>query len=131
MEFAGFFRELDPDDPSDIYGRRLADAVGGDVTYSRAEVLHYLESGYPILDVMESTPDPLEPDLSVRGGPSLLTDGLWVWRHDLAHYVRRYGVDLPSAFLRRMGAMDHTIPDVDVDALRAFSLEVSARLGHT
>lgn len=129
MEFVGFFRELDPGGPTDIYVEDLKDAAGaGD--YAVAEVAGYLESGYPILDVMESTPDPLDKAAYVRGGPSLLTDGEWVWRHDLAHYVRNYRVHLPGAFMERMEESEFEVRAVDLEALRLLSVAAIERLGY-
>ena len=50
----------------------------------------------PVFDVMEATPDPRGADRRIAGGSSLLTDGYWVWRQDLAAYVEHFGVALPE-----------------------------------
>ena len=62
-------------------------------------VLTYLRSGIPVLDFMEATIDPLDSTRSIPGGPSLVSDGEWVWRHDLPYFVERYRVGLPDKFI--------------------------------
>jgi len=47
------------------------------------------------------------------GCSSLFTDGSWVWRCDLGHYVGRHGVTLPLEFVERMRLFDWK-PPVDV-----------------
>ncbi|MBW8818036.1 MULTISPECIES: hypothetical protein [unclassified Streptomyces] len=47
------------------------------------------------------------------GCSSLFTDGSWVWRRDLQHYVGRHGVVLPSEFVERMREFGWK-PPVDV-----------------
>ncbi|MFF4472979.1 hypothetical protein ACFYZ3_25845 [Streptomyces sp. NPDC001599] len=43
---------------------------------------------------------------------SLLTDGVWLWREDLAYYVATYHLALPGDFLARVGELDHRPPEV-------------------
>jgi hypothetical protein len=47
------------------------------------------------------------------GCSSLFTDGSWVWRRDLGHYVGRHGVMLPPEFVERMRGFGWK-PPVDV-----------------
>lgn len=79
---------------------------------------------------MESTPDPLDKAVHVRGGPSLLTDGEWFWRHDLARYVRRYQVRLPGAFTEWMKGSEYEVRAVELEALRLLSVAAIERLGY-
>jgi len=65
-------------------------------------VLKYLSMGTDVIDVMETTQDPFDSEKFISGGPSLTSDGEWVWRYDLAHYVRSYRVGLPEEFLARV-----------------------------
>ncbi|MGW0422823.1 hypothetical protein [Streptomyces sp. NPDC003015] len=50
------------------------------------------------------------------GCSSLFTDGSWVWRGDLGHYVGRHGVTLPPEFVERMREFDWKPPADAVDA---------------
>ncbi|MFD5596727.1 hypothetical protein [Streptomyces griseorubiginosus] len=50
------------------------------------------------------------------GCSSLFTDGCWVWRGDLGHYVGRHGVTLPVGFVERMREFDGKPPIDEVDA---------------
>ena len=95
MKAIGKFAELERD------GQHPSlKAVQGHIpTSERAAVVAYLKAGLGVLDVTESTADPLNPKNHISGGPSLLTDGKWVWRFDLSHYVEHYGVELPAHFL--------------------------------
>jgi len=65
-------------------------------------VLMYLSMGTDVIDVMEATRDPFDHAKYISGGPSLTTDGEWVWRYDLEHYVRLYRLGLPEEFLARV-----------------------------
>ena len=65
-------------------------------------VLMYLSMGTDVFDVMEATRDPFDHAKYISGGPSLTTDGEWVWRYDLEHYVRLYRLGLPEEFLARV-----------------------------
>ena len=66
-----------------------------------AVVLRYLSSGAPVFDAMEATPDPRSAGHFIPGGSSLLTDGTWCWRLDLAAYVEAYALRLPTAFVQQ------------------------------
>lgn len=97
MKAIGIFRELGRGvDPS----VQSIHSVVGLLDKGVAErVVQYLQSGVPVYDVMEATLDPLDNNVSVSGGPSLISDGTWVWREDLAYYVERYRLGLPREFL--------------------------------
>jgi hypothetical protein len=97
MKAIGVFRELGRGvDPS----VQSIHSVVGLLDEGVAErVVQYLRSGVPVYDVMEATLDPLDNNVSVSGGPSLISDGTWVWREDLAYYVERYKLGLPREFL--------------------------------
>lgn len=62
-------------------------------------VLAHLQAGVGIIDCMEMCIDPLDSSQAHPGGSSLMSDGYWVWRADLAYYVKRYRVALAPAFI--------------------------------
>ena len=75
-------------------------------------IVDYLDGGHCIVDVTESVPDVVSGRLHPRsaGGSSLITDGAWVWRQDLAHYVITYHVRMPEEFLSHMRSVGHRVP---------------------
>lgn len=97
MKAIGLFRELSRDMDRSV--QSIHAAVGTLEDEAVMRVVEYLRSGIPVFDVMEATVDPLDSSVSISGGPSLISDGVWVWREDLAYYVERYKVGLPSDFV--------------------------------
>ncbi|HEY0927673.1 hypothetical protein [Brevundimonas sp.] len=92
----GFFAELEPGDD----GRPHLAVCRGGMNWKTAEaVAAYLEKGAGVVDVMGVTIDPLDEGTAISGGPSLVSDGVWVWRVDLSYFVRKYGVSLPADFV--------------------------------
>lgn len=77
----------------------------------------YLTEAHWVTLVMEASEDLLagelregEPELA--GGPSLHSDGTWVWPHDLAYYVRKCGLALPGDFLDHIRAQRYEPPEL-------------------
>lgn len=94
VRWVGKFRELS-DDVSD---RSMHDAVDGMSETEASVVARYLRSGLGLIDVMELRPDVLD-GTRIAESASILGDGQWVWREDLAHYVEKYRVALDPEFL--------------------------------
>jgi hypothetical protein len=109
----GFFREMphgEPTDPSLAEAR--ADAPGP----HQHAIAAYLEAGHLFI----ATPSPTRDVLDRRtliGPPHYLTDGVYVWPGDVAHYVRTYNVRLPTGFIEHVMASGFTVPPV-VDVTR-------------
>lgn len=61
--------------------------------------------------------DPEGPTLVSAG--SLLTDGVWLWRDDLAYYVDKYHLVLPGALVARARELDYRPPEVPESRLVA------------
>jgi hypothetical protein len=57
-----------------------------------------------------------------------LTDGEWLWRDDLAHYVERHHVRLPEDFLESVRANGYQIPEITETTLRERSEEADRLL---
>ncbi|MFH8796690.1 hypothetical protein [Streptomyces sp. NPDC017941] len=129
MKFVGFYRDMKPDGP-EIYGEETPSInPGGAPEYSFQEVSRYLHSGHPVLDVMESTTDIIGQAFQVPGGSSVLTDGSFSWRADLASYVEHYAIALPPDFLDFMRGNNFEVPHVPRDRLLEISVAVSSALG--
>jgi hypothetical protein len=97
MKVVGIFRELGREISSSAASVfAAAGALSPDVSEALA---NYLESGIPVFDVMGGTFDPFDRSKTIVGGPSLLSDGEWVWRDDLAYLVRKYRVAVSREFV--------------------------------
>lgn len=97
MKAIGVFRELgrgiDQAVPS------IRSAAGQLPDENAAPIAQYLRSGITVFDVMESTVDPFDNAIRIDGGPSLLSDGVWVWRNDLSYFVEKYKINLPAGLV--------------------------------
>ena len=98
MKALGVFRESGPDVAPGLAS--IHDAAGKLESRAVARVAAYLRRGVAVFDIMEVTVDPFDRSNKFPGGSSLLSDGAWVWRDDLAFLVERYGIGLPSDFVR-------------------------------
>ena len=112
MQFIGLYREL---------GRGISDQVRsirediGFIEHEIAEkIASYLASGIPVLDSMEATIDPLDKSVFTPGGSSLLSDGFWVWRYDLAYLIVKYRLRLPEQFIQH--AIEKRIVDPNIES---------------
>ncbi|GGS92337.1 MULTISPECIES: hypothetical protein [Streptomyces] len=128
MELIGFYRELQSA-PRDVFRSSLRDQVRSGTAYPKAEVTGYFMAGHPVFDVMESTRDVLEGRFTVPGGSSLLSDGRFVWRADLARYVDAYNLALPAAFLSFAEGNGFSVPAPDRERLLRISVAAGRALG--
>lgn len=93
-KWVGQFRELS----GDISHASIDGAVGAMSETEAMVVARYLRSGLELIDVMEVSRDVLDGAAIVESA-SVLGDGRWIWREDLAHYVEKYRVALDPEFL--------------------------------
>ncbi|GAA1550878.1 hypothetical protein [Streptomyces globosus] len=128
MELIGFHREMQSA-PRDVFRSSLRDHVRSGAAYPKAEVAGYLGSGHPVLDVTETTRDALEGRFWVPGGSSLLSDGRFVWRVDLARYVDAYNLELPAAFVSFAAGNGFSVPPPDREQLLRISAAAMEALG--
>jgi hypothetical protein len=79
-----------------------------------AEIVQYLDVGHHVTYFMEAGVDVLTGEVHrhTSGCSSLVTDGVWVWRADFAHYLEAYHVPLPAAFTARVRRLHHQMPDL-------------------
>lgn len=128
MEMFGFYREMQPE-PQGVFHESIRDKVRSEAPYPKTEIKEYLESGYPIFDIMETTRDVIGGSFTVAGGSSLLSDGRFVWRADLPKYVDTYNLELPGEFL--FFAAEHTfsVPAASHETLLGISVAAGRALG--
>ncbi|EDY43451.2 hypothetical protein [Streptomyces sp. SPB074] len=117
----GFFAGLPGPRPSlarDAGPLRAATRARGES--DEAGLLAYLRAGLLLRVVRDALPDVLAPQAPpLTRAASLLTDGTWVWRLDLAHYVAHAHVRLPADFLSAARARACVPPEVDAARLTA------------
>ncbi len=91
----GRFSELtgSADDPS------MASLIDSASAAEAEAVARYLRSGHGLIDVTETRPDVLDGS-PIHDSATVLGDGEWIWREDLAHYVTKYRLGLGTDFLR-------------------------------
>ncbi|MFF0414185.1 hypothetical protein ACFYUY_27565 [Kitasatospora sp. NPDC004745] len=91
------------------------DAVRAAGEPDEAALVGYLDAGHPLIDVTEGRSDVITGAAHRHSGgsSSLLTDGEWLWRLDLAHYVETHHLELPGAFLGHVRALAHRMPALD------------------
>lgn len=112
MKIAGFFREL----WSPTFGAPVGsvhDFIAPTPYSDESNIADYLRFGYEILSVMGTAVDVLDHEREFVSGDSLLTDGEWVWRADLRHYVRIHHVLLPDEFVSRIREHKYSMPAVE------------------
>lgn len=120
LKAAGMFRELGPVRSAEPQ-ESIFDSVTDEELPDLTEVVTYLTSGHVLIDVMDVADDAFDPARQVMNGSTVLTDGDWLWRKDLAHYVRRHRVALPEDFLALIRERDYVVPSRGVPELTACS----------
>ena len=123
----GFFSEFGG--PA-MTGESMTEAVSGEQWPGEADVVRYLGSGVPVLDVMEMSRDVLDGS-RVGATGSLLTDGSWYWREDLAHYVSKYHLRLPAEFIDHAARRAYTVPVMTSDELARVAQAVISDWQHS
>lgn len=119
----GFFTELSPGWGLPEDGS-IKDAVRPTGEPDEQNILEYLRNGTEIWSEMSAGPDVLDPEApNMTGIGSLVTDGTWLWREDLPHYVAKYHVSLSREFLEHVRSLKYTAPAVSESRLIEISTE--------
>lgn len=113
MRQVGFFKELPHGDPQ---GLSVADARGP--LEERSRVADYLE-GATVLFASPGLVVSVVADCDARLERHVLTDGVWAWPKELAHYVRYHGVTVPDDMLARIEAAKYEPPLLSLAELKA------------
>jgi hypothetical protein len=97
--------------------------LGDDV--DTGAVATYLRSGNSMVDTMEAVFDVItgESFYEVSGASSLLTDGVWLWRYDLAHYVEKYRLWVPPEFVEHAASLGFQAPVLSEEQLVTLAKE--------
>jgi hypothetical protein len=81
------------------YSGSIFDSIRPTPLHDEAGIVQYLKNASPVVDYMEATRDVVGGTAFIPGAPSIVTDGVWVWREDLSYYVQNYHVRLDDDFL--------------------------------
>lgn len=121
LKWVGFFRELSGCEPAfpSIY-----DSVRPSAHPDAARIVAYLKAGVGLTGVGCYVGDVLNPEARFAVSPGLVTDGVWIWRADLPHYVATYHLELPGEFLDHMRQNRWVVPALS----EAEELRLSQRL---
>ncbi|MFB9661294.1 hypothetical protein ACFQS3_01090 [Glycomyces mayteni] len=125
MNLVGFFAELDPN--SSFSQGSIHDVVSETAQPDEGLIAEYLEHGHPLVDFTETTQDVIDGRGEIIGGSSLASDNTWIWRIDLPHYVRKYHLRLPAAFVDHVRAQGFSVPPRDREQLIARAQEYFRR----
>jgi hypothetical protein len=116
VKIAGFFQELWTPAFGTPVGS-IRDFLAPTPCHDEIEITEYLRAGHEIFTVMGTAVDVLDPEQQFLSGDSLLTDGEWLWRADLWHYVRLHHVLLPEEFISRIRGHKYSMPAVEHSSL--------------
>ncbi|MET8076902.1 hypothetical protein [Streptomyces sp. NPDC005303] len=112
----GFVREFF-EGPVDLPGiHELTRSESGEWRETAALAVAYLAAAPVVAEFTETEQCLLGCGENLVACSSLFTDGSWVWRGDLRHYVGGHGVTLPTEFVERMREFEWKPPVDVVDA---------------
>ena len=111
MKIIGLYREMVSISEKLKSIREDSELIDKDIAVKAAR---YLSSGIPVIDFMEATYDPFDKNTVISGGSSLLSDGYWIWRVDLAYLVEKYCLWLPDEFISE--AVERSVVDKSLEA---------------
>ncbi|MEV0296679.1 hypothetical protein [Nocardia sp. NPDC050710] len=97
LNTVGIYREMYRNPKAHLPSLREARAT--QPLTDRQEILRYMRSATPVFDVLEDVVDLVNNTTVIPSGPSLISDGVWIWRVDSIHYLANYHFDFPEAFL--------------------------------
>ena len=96
--YLGFFSEFNL---SMADNGSIKDFIIDRVDYDKYRIIRYLKNGREeavcpkvVYDLINNT--------IISTSFSVLSDGEYVWRHDLEYYVKNYNIKLPDDFIRKI-----------------------------
>ena len=119
IEKIGWFSDLQHGLPT---SGTLKGAAGKLDQESARSVARYLQSGTIIAETTgETLHDELDPTRPEIGPFRTLTDGKYVWPSDLAHYVEKYRVEVPTGLEEQAArGTAHSLSDQEIEAIVDF-----------
>lgn len=90
---------FDDEDSMENQAKLLRNNIQDGEINDKEKVIAYLKSGQMILFRPEIVPDVLSKDEVWIGNTSIYSDGVWIWKEYLIHYLEKYNIQLPSEFI--------------------------------
>ncbi len=113
LKTAGYFREMF-EKPTDFPSIHLS--ISSQPQEHEREIVEYLQAGVMLAGCLGLEIDVLNPRAGDFLECHILTDGVWKWRADLAHYVERYHFIVPVEFVEHMQTNGWKVPaEQDMD----------------
>ena len=120
----GIYREMYRKRPAHL--PLLAESYTTRDIEDRSKIIEYMRLGEPVFDVLEDVVDVVDGKEWIRSGPSLISDGEWLWRVDSIYYLSNYALDIPDDFLEHVRSQDYR-PSSDIDVSdESFDAAISA-----
>ena len=85
--------------------------------FDSEKIADYLSQGIHIAVVMGAEQDVFDRKNLILGASSILSDGNWIWRGDLFHYVRFYNIQIEEEFMNSIRLADYKYPFSDESIL--------------
>lgn len=127
LKRVGFFREVREVLREDVRGLpSIRDAVRKTGDPDEGRILSYLRGGVCLWACGGVMQDVLSPSPHVRTSPDYLTDGIWLWPGELAHYVAQHHVTLPDEFVAHMRGNGWSVPDLSETRTKELCDQVAA-----
>lgn len=116
----GWYRELS-EDPEEREGLpSMIEFISESPQEQEQEIVAYLRNAVCVGARGCYVDDILDPSCKDVLVPHLYTDGVYLWRLDIAHYVEKYHLRLPQDFIQHMARRNWQPPardQVDVSSL--------------
>nr|WTA65832.1 hypothetical protein OHB51_25515 [Micromonospora sp. NBC_00855] len=129
LKKVGFFPELDPKRAVEMGEPSIHASVRAVGEPDEGQILQYLNDGHMIISVMEGGPDVITGEYGYQeasGCSSWISGGAWVWRYDLAHYLRRHHVELSTYFLSHARSSGCTVPPLGDEEMLELADQLAA-----
>ena len=110
MRMIGLLKELERSSRALPTITEIRDSIGES---DLPALVNYLRSADIVVDSMEIVVDPLDSQVRIPGGSGLQSDGEYVWRQDLWHYVQRYRIRLPLKFIDKVRLRGGVAPTLE------------------
>jgi hypothetical protein len=116
----GFFEELGL---ASHYVGKMQKMIQGQASANERMVIDYLKSGYVLLDAPETAVDAIDGRARIAGASSLVSDGTWLWRLDLVHYLSKYHLSLPGDFIEHLAQRNYLMSELSESDLEIITTE--------
>lgn len=94
-----FLEIFDEGDSIENQAKFLRNSIQDVEVEDKEKIVSYLKSGQMILFCPEIVTDVLSDKEEWIGSTSIYSDGIWLWKNYLVHYLEKYNISLPQDFI--------------------------------